>query len=93
VLPAGRTTLESAELLGSSKMARLLADEAGRFLSRLVIVDMPPVLDGADGLACAPSVDAVLLVIEAGRTRSDQVEHALHLLQGTPVLGTVLNKA
>jgi Mrp family chromosome partitioning ATPase len=93
VLPAGRATLESAELLGSTKMARLLADEAGRFPSRLVIVDMPPVLEGADGLACAPSVDAVLLVIEAGRTRSDHVERALQLLQGTPVLGTVLNKA
>jgi Mrp family chromosome partitioning ATPase len=93
VLPAGRASLESAELLGSSKMARLLADEAGRDAATLVIVDMPPVLDGADALACAPSVDAVLLVIEAGRTRTDHVERALQLLQGTPVIGTVLNKA
>jgi capsular exopolysaccharide synthesis family protein len=93
VLPAGRASLESAELLGSSKMARLLADEARRNPARLVIVDMPPVLDGADALAFAPSVDAVLLVIDASRTRTDHVERALQLLQGTPVLGTVLNKA
>jgi non-specific protein-tyrosine kinase len=93
VLPAGRAALESAELLGSSKMAQLLADEARRDAARLVIVDMPPVLDGADALACMPSVDAVLVVIEAGRTRTDHVERALQLLQGTPVLGTVLNKA
>jgi capsular exopolysaccharide synthesis family protein len=93
VLPAGRATSESAELLGSSKMARLLATEARRDAAGLVIVDMPPVLDGADALACAPSVDAVLLVIDAGRTRTDHVERALQLLHGTAVLGTVLNRA
>jgi Mrp family chromosome partitioning ATPase len=93
LLPAGRAISDSAELLGSSKMGRLLADEAQRDAGRLVIADMPPVLDGADALAFTPYVEAVLLVIDAGRTRSDEVERALQLLQGTPVLGTVLNKA
>jgi Mrp family chromosome partitioning ATPase len=92
VLPAGQGGRESAELFGASKLARLLAELARRDADRLVIVDMPSVLDGADALACAPAVDAVLLVIEAGRTRTGDVERALQLLHGTPVLGTVLNK-
>jgi Mrp family chromosome partitioning ATPase len=45
-------------------------------------------------LAFAPYIDALLFVVEEGRTKSEDVERALSLVkQSTPVLGTVLNKA
>ena len=34
-----------------------------------------------------------LLVIEEGKTQADDVKHAMDLLQGTYLVGTVLNKS
>jgi len=44
-------------------------------------------------MAFAPYVDATLLVVEEGKTRRKEIQHALELLSSTNVLGTVLNKA
>ena len=61
--------------------------------SRIVLFDLPPLLNTADVLAFAPYTDALLLVVEDGRTSREDVERALQLVKGsTPVLGTVLNK-
>jgi protein-tyrosine kinase len=93
VLPGGRALQRnSAEMLNSPKMSRLVEDMKHRYPSRIVIFDLPPVLDAADALAFAPYVDAALLVIEEGKTKRKDITHALDLLANTNVLGTVLNK-
>lgn len=93
LLPAGRRVAASAELLGSAQMAALIAELKGRYPDRILIADLPPLLDAADALAFAPRLETALLVIESGRTTSEAVERALHLLGGLPLIGTVLNKA
>ena len=93
VLPGGDAMLNSAEMLNSPKMSRLVDELKTRYASRIVIFDLPPVLDAADAMAFAPYVDATLLVVEEGKTRRKEIERALDLLSGTNVLGTVLNKA
>ena len=85
--------LNSAEMLNSPKMSQLVDELKTRYASRIVIFDLPPVLDAADAMAFAPYVDATLLVVEEGRTRRKEIERAMDLLSGTNVLGTVLNKA
>lgn len=92
VLPGGHGIPHSVELLTSPRMLALVEELRQRYASRLVIVDLPPVLDVPDTLAFSPSLDALLVVVEAGRTQADDVQRSLRLLQGTPVLGTVLNK-
>ena len=92
VLPGGRGVPGSAELLTSPRMLALAKELKHRYPSRLVLFDLPPLLDAADALAFSPHVDAILLVIEGGRTQTEQIERALHLLKGTPIIGTVLNK-
>ena len=48
----------------------------------------------ADVIGLAPQLDAVLLVVEEGKTTEQEVKRALSALGGTvPLLGTVLNKA
>jgi Mrp family chromosome partitioning ATPase len=74
-------------------MSRLVDELKTRYASRIVIFDLPPVLDAADALAFTPYVDATLLVVEEGKTRRKEIERALDLLSATNVLGTVLNKA
>jgi len=92
-LPAGAAMLNSAEMLNSPKMTHLVDELKNRYAGRVIVFDLPPVLSAADALAFAPYVDAALLVVEEGKTSRREVEHAIDLLSGTNVLGTVLNKA
>ena len=93
-LPGGRRIRNSAEALASPKMAALVHELKHRYPARLVVFDMPPILSRADVLGFAPHLDALLLVVEEGRTASTDVARAMGLLKGTvPILGGVLNKA
>ena len=94
LLPGGRAVSHSAEALTSPKMIALAEEFKHRYESRLIIYDLPPLLHTSDVLAFAPYIDALLVVVEEGRTKVEDVERALGLVkQSTPVLGTVLNKA
>ncbi len=93
ILPAGRPLPQSAELLGSPRMKALVQEMRERYPDRVVLFDAPPILESADALAFSKLVDGVLFVVEAERTKRDEVKRAFELLQGRPVLGTVLNKA
>jgi ATPases involved in chromosome partitioning len=94
LLPGGRSVPHSAEALTSPKMIALVDEFKHRYQSRMIMFDLPPLLHTSDVLAFAPYIDALLLVVEEGRTKAEDVERALSLVkQSIPVLGTVLNKA
>jgi len=93
VLPAGRAIANSSEMLSSPKMQRLVEEVKHRYPSRIVIFDLPPLLESSDTLAFIPNADATLMVIEEGKTQESELKQAFELLQGNEVIGTVLNKA
>jgi capsular exopolysaccharide synthesis family protein len=93
ILPAGKEMLNSTEMLRSQKMIRLVNELKARYPSRIIIFDMPPLLSQADTLSFSPYVDCVLLVVEEGHTKTEELKHAASLLKDINVLGTVLNKA
>ncbi|MGE4505504.1 MAG: capsular biosynthesis protein, partial [Desulfovibrionaceae bacterium] len=93
VLPAGKPITGSTEVLGSPKMFELVQEMKERYPDRYVIFNCPPLLTSPDALVFSTYVDAIILVVEARRTRRDQIMKALELLEGRNVLGTVLNKA
>jgi len=64
-----------------------------RYPTRMVLIDMPPMLACDDMLAFSPYIDAVLLVVAEGETREDHLKRAVHLLEGTEICGIVLNKS
>lgn len=93
VLPAGKPLFNSTEMLRSPKMLRLVNELKSRYPSRIIIFDMPPILSQDDALGFSPYVDCVLLVVEEGRTKTDELKHASTLLKDINVLGTVFNKS
>lgn len=93
ILPGSKSVDGASELLASPKMAHLVKDLKSRYPSRLVLFDLPPVLVGDDVVAFAPSLDAAMLVIEDGKSRSDELAMAMQLLEETELIGTVLNKS
>lgn len=92
-LPGGRALANSAEMLSSPRMGRLVEELKNRYASRIVLFDLPPLLSSADVLAFAPYVESALLVVEESATPVDGVARAAELLQKTQLIGTVLNKS
>lgn len=92
VLPGLPAAGYSSEVLTSPEMKALFKDLKTRYESRIVLFDMPAILRNDDAIAFLPKVDAVLLVVEEGGTRKDDLKRALQLLEGCNIIGTVLNK-
>jgi capsular exopolysaccharide synthesis family protein len=93
ILPSKGSTSESSELLSSPQMIELAKELKLRYKSRMVIYDLPPVLNTDDALVFLPNVDSTLLVVENGRNTTSEVQNSMRMLEGTNILGTVLNKA
>lgn len=93
ILPGKADPNYSSEILSSPEMHELIGDLTSRYESRIIIFDLPALLSNDDALAFIPEVDAALLVVEEGSTTPEQLERSMQLLEGTELLGTILNKA
>lgn len=93
LIPGRDTTTESSELLSSPRMLNLVNELKSKYKSRIIIYDMPPLLNTDDTMVFLPNVDSALLVVENGKNTQSEVQNSMRLLQGTNLIGTVLNKA
>jgi len=93
LLPGRGTTSESSELLSSPRMHNLIEDLKSKYESRIIIFDLPPLLNIDDSMVILPNVDATLMVVENGKNTQSEVQDSMRLLQSTNLIGTVLNKA
>lgn len=92
ILSAGSPTEIPSELLGSNRMAEMLARAAATY--EHVILDSAPILEASDTLRIARLAQIVCLVARCGHTPSRAVARTIHLLisaeSGIPA-GLVLN--
>lgn len=93
ILPGKGRAEDSAELLSSAKMNNLAAELKSRYHSRMIIFDMPPILQTDDVLLASGYIDSTLLVIEDGKNKESEINKSLQLLKGTHLIGSVLNKS
>lgn len=93
VLPAGAEVNNSAELLGSSNMKKLVTELKHRYADRYIIFDAPHLIDASDALVFSEYVDAILLVVGDSETKMGDLQKTIELLSNRNVLGIVLNKA
>jgi len=93
VLPAGKPTNFSSELLAKDKMRQLMQEIRTSFPGYHIVVDSPPILATPDPLVIARHVDGVLLVVRARKTPRDYLMKSIRLLNSTKLMGVVLNGA
>lgn len=93
ILPGKGRAEDSAELLSGVKMKNLVSELKTKYDSRMIIFDMPPILQTDDVLLASNFIDCALLVIEDGRNKESEIVKSLQLLKGTPIIGSVLNKS
>ncbi len=89
VLTSGAIPPNPSELLGSQSARNLLSELRTQF--DYVIVDSTPLLAVTDAAILAAGADGVLLIARFGRTKREQLGHAVESLEnvGAPVLGVV----
>ena len=91
LLTAGPLPPNPSEMLGSRRMEEII--QGLKALADVVIFDAPPILAVTDAAVLATKVDGVLLVVNAGGTKRDQLQKAHALLKkvNAPIIGAVLN--
>ena len=90
-LPAGRPRQDATELLGSPRMSQILKSLDDPDL--VVLLDSPPLLLSSEGRVLADQVHHALVIVEAGRSTTNDVAQVLELLQGSAAsVNLVLNK-
>ncbi len=94
VVLATKTPMKkSSETLSSRKISDLIKDLRERYKSRIVIIDLPPILVADDVIALLPHIDCVLLVVADGLSTKQEIEDSVRLIPAEQFMGTVLNKA
>jgi len=91
VLPARERCDDSSELLSTRRTEELIAEMRERYKDRIVVFDLPPVLQADDALTFARHVQAAVVVVGEGRTRRDELLRTVELLHDVVIIGTVLN--
>jgi protein-tyrosine kinase len=91
VLPARAVVEHSSELLTSQRAASLVAELRARYSNRIILFDLPPVLQADDALAFSKTVQAGLMVVGEGRTQRNDLLRSMELLRDMTMVGTVLN--
>ncbi|WP_263415273.1 GumC family protein [Terriglobus albidus] len=91
ILLAGATPPDPAELLGSKRFASLIEDLKGQY--DYIMVDVPPVLLVTDPVVTSTIVDAVVIVVRAGKTTKPALRRLWSSLDNPTikVLGFVVN--
>lgn len=91
ILPARERSLDSSELLSTRRTEEMIVEMRNRYRDRVLVFDLPPVLQADDALAFARHAQAALIVVGEGRTRRDDLLRTIELLRDMTVVGTVLN--
>jgi capsular exopolysaccharide synthesis family protein len=91
IVGAGLIPPNPSEILASDKFRDTIQELAK---DRIVILDAPPLLPVTDAAIVGARFDGVLLVLQAGRTTTDELGKALSTLEKVKahVLGAIFNK-
>jgi len=93
ILPSGRRHGHSTELLASESMLQLVKELAQRYPDRVVLFDSPPLLATSEAAVLGGLMGQVVMVVEAGKTKREELNEALTLLNPNQYVGLVLNKS
>jgi non-specific protein-tyrosine kinase len=91
VMTSGKLPPNPAELMGSDKMVQIISNVNDQ--SDVIIFDSPPLTVVTDAAVLSKRVDAVILVVNSGKTKVAAAQRAVEQLKrvGANIIGVVLN--
>ncbi|MDT7934700.1 MAG: XrtA-associated tyrosine autokinase [Sphingomonadaceae bacterium] len=93
VLPAGRRSNQTTELLASERMEAITAEIAERYSDRIVLFDSPPALASSSSSVLAGLVGQVVFVVQAETTKEGALREGLALMSSCPSVQLLLNRS
>ncbi|MGZ8983198.1 MAG: CpsD/CapB family tyrosine-protein kinase [Methylotenera sp.] len=93
IIPTNKPVKQSSETLSMNNIQKLIIELKERYDSRIVIFDLPPILNVDDAMVMLPQVDCALLVVADGMHTESEIAETMRLLSKTNILGVVINKA
>lgn len=93
ILPSYKAETNPAELLSSNRTSTMINSIKDRYDDRMVIFDLPSLLQTDDAMTVLPQIDCVLLIIGDGEASKSDIENSLCDLPALNIVGVVLNKA
>jgi non-specific protein-tyrosine kinase len=91
LLPAGGRMDNSTEVLGSHRMEALVEELKHRYPDRYILFDAPALCTCSDPVVLSGYIDAMVLVVRAGHTTTEDIKSGLEIIGEANVLGIVLN--
>lgn len=93
LLPCGPTPPNPADLLSTGRFKEIVHEASDHF--DRIIIDGPPVLGLADASLLAAVAGDVMMIVEAGRTRTRGAKEAIERIQtaGAHIVGVTLTKS
>jgi protein-tyrosine kinase len=92
VLPCGKWRDNAPELLGSTRLKRMLSDVTARYPGCLVVCDTAPVLLTNEGAVFMSVAGQIVFIVNSGSTPRQSVVDSLALIPGDRAVSMVLNK-
>ncbi len=91
VVTCGKLPPNPAEMLGSDQMKEFVSRVRNSF--DIILFDSAPLLAATDASILSTLVEGTLVVVSAGRTRAEELEQGVELIQrvGGRVLGVLIN--
>jgi protein-tyrosine kinase len=93
IIPTNKPVRQSSETLSSNSIQNLIVELREKYSSRIVIFDLPPILNADDAMVLLPRVDCVLLILGNGQHKESEIAETMRLLAKTNILGVVINRA
>jgi protein-tyrosine kinase len=93
VLPAGKQCSEIPELMSSQRMKGLFDELIREDPGRYIIVDSLPCISSTEPSILAALAGQTIFVVAAHQTSRDDIESSLRLLNSSPSVSLILNKA
>lgn len=93
IIPAGKSHHLSTELLASTKMHDTIDEFAKRYSDRVVIIDTPPLIGINESAILANFAGQAVVVVEEGRSKIRDIDHAVSRLNPDMAIGFVVNKS
>jgi len=92
LVTSGRMVPNPADIIGTDRFDEFIAEARDKY--DYVVIDSPPVLGLADAPTIGAKVDATILVVEAGRSRTKNVLTTIGRLSGSGsrLLGIIMSK-
>jgi capsular exopolysaccharide synthesis family protein len=93
LVPSGHPESSGVEVLSSPRMLDALRE--AKAAADVVLIDTPPIFVASDAMYLVAEADRVLVVVRAGRTRTDLATNTVEVLErlGGRVQGLVLNRS